>query len=92
MKSGKLTIGNRSIKPAKKIDETHATPTAPKKEERHYKKRDKNIINPLKKEESKTTSIRFKDSEFEKINKYLDENEMRFADLIRNCLKEKGIL
>ena len=91
MKSGKLNIGNRSIKPAKKIDETHATP-AQKAEPKTEKKREENIVKVSKKEPTKTTSIRLKVSELEKINEHLKKNEIGFTELIKTLLKKEGIL
>jgi ribosomal protein L20 len=80
----------REIKPAKKIENTHAEP---EQKEEKIKKEKKDILYKVKdKRESKTTSIRLYTDEIEKINEYLKEHNLKFSELIRMLLAEKGII
>jgi len=94
MKSGKLNIGNRQIKPARKIEETHAVPAAGVEEKVVAKPRAerKERIKRVKKEKSIVTSIRFKESEIEQINKHLEKRGISLSELLREALKEKGVI
>jgi len=90
----KLKFKKREAEPAQIIEHTHATikkqekniekTKKTKKEDIIYKKRDS--------KPSKTTSIRLHIDEIEKINKYLEEHNLKFVELIRMLLAEKGIL
>jgi len=81
----------REIKPAKKIENTHAADTEQKEEKK--KKEKKDILYKVKeKKDSKTTSIRLHIDEIEKINRYLKEHNLKFSELIRILLAEKGII
>ena len=82
----------REIKPAKKIENTHAVEEA-KENKIKEKKEKKNIMHKtVSKRESKTTSLRLYVDEIEKINEYLEKHDLRFTELIRMLLAEKGII
>ena len=58
-------------------------------------KKDEVLYKPTKqtkKVDSKIVSVRFRADELDKINNYLAENGIRFSELIRELLREKGIL
>ncbi len=88
----KLEFKKPEAKPATVIETTHADlAKKPKKE----KKKDDILYKPPKQDkkvDTKIVSVRFRMDELEKINKYLAENSIRFSDLIRDLLEEKGIL
>ena len=93
MKKSTLNLGNRTVKKAQTIDTTHdievekkPTPTVKKKE-------------PTKKGFRKTSekrdnvkTARFNDEEFEKLDSYMAEHNMSFAELVRYVFNEKGII
>ncbi len=85
----KLDFKKPEAKPATVIETTHAD-LAVKKQQK--KKRNDIVVKKKDKRESKTTSIRLYADEIEKINKYLEENDIRFVELIRALLKKEGIL
>jgi predicted nucleic acid-binding Zn-ribbon protein len=98
-KSGKLNIGNRQIKPARKIEETHAqaTPKAEVKaageaKAKGEKKERVSRVKRVSKGKSIVTSIRFKEDELEQINKYLEKKRISLSELLREALHEKGVL
>ncbi len=90
----KLDFKKPEAKPATVIETTHADLVVkkPKKE----KKKDEVLYKPPKAGEkvntTKIVSVRFRMDELEKINKYLAENDVRFSELVRDLLREKGIL
>jgi uncharacterized NAD-dependent epimerase/dehydratase family protein len=98
-KSGKLNIGKREIKPARKIEETHAA-TAPKAareaageaKPKGEKKERISRVKRVSKGKSIVTSIRFKEDELEQINKYLEKKGISLSELVREALREKGVL
>jgi hypothetical protein len=94
MKSGKLNIGKREIKPARKIEETHAVPAAGVEEKVVAKPRAerKERIKRVKKEKSIVTSIRFKESELEQISKHCEKAGISLSELVRGLLRENGVL
>ncbi len=85
----KIEIGE-----VKKIETTHADLSA--KSSKKEKKKDEVLYKPptkqAKKVDSKIVSVRFRADELDKINNYLAENGIRFSELIRELLREKGIL
>ena len=91
-----LSLGNREIKPAQVIEETHASPAPeaePKTEDTGSRKAAPVISRRKRaKKDWVVKSSRFEREEYEKIEAYMEENETNFNALIRSMLEEKGIL
>ncbi|SFP96261.1 hypothetical protein [Hydrogenimonas thermophila] len=88
---GKLNInlGNREIKPAKKIEKTHANL------EQKKEKKESEIKLYKQKKKPKTTKIlgfRVDEDELKKINETLEKEDITLTQLIKEALKEKGVL
>ena len=84
-----LNLGNREIKPAQIIEETHAAP-APEKVEHKYTK-------PISrrrrsKKDWVVKSVRMEREDYEKIEEFMKNESISFNALIIELLVEKGIL
>jgi len=85
-----LKFGNREIKPAQIIEETHAAPVAQVAEEKEQKE-----IRGKRKRASKDwkrRTVLLEAFESKKIDEYLEEKEINFNSLIKLLLEERGIL
>jgi len=82
-----LDLGKREIKPAKVIEETHATPVESVATE---KKQGAPIARkPRPKKDWVVKSVRFERSEWEEIERYMEENQISFNALVRDLFKSE---
>lgn len=87
-----LNLGNREIKPAAVIEETHATP-APVADNKPAKRHMEPVSRRKRAKKDWTVkSVRLETSEFEKVETHMKEHEISFNALVRELLEEKGIL
>jgi len=92
MKKINLNI-KREIKPSKPLEVTHAN-LDKKEKEKEVKKGKILVSNKSKsnKRKSYILSIRVNENEINKLNTYLEENNTNFSSLVKNLLKENGII